>query len=368
MNPTVLFAGGGTGGHIFPALAIAEHLRELADIRIRFLCSNRAIDAKILSEAGEEFTVTPAAPFSLSPARFVKFARGWHPSLAIITDAIEKSGTHTLLVAMGGFVAAPAVAAAKNTAPVVLVNLDAAPGRANMWIAKRAAVILSAAHVDLPKWQNIPPIVRRTAIADAPASDCRARLGLDRDAPTLFITGGSQGARSLNQLATALAHRHADVLRAGPWQVIHQTGRDDVAKIRREYQAAGVTAIVEPFFTQMGQAWGAADLALSRAGAGSVAEAWANNTPTVFLPYPYHKDQHQRRNAEHLVTAGAAVLCTDAIDPEANLRDAGRVLLEMMRDEASRRRCRAAYDPLGPVDGAAQAAARIHKAFSLCQA
>lgn len=368
MTPTVLFAGGGTGGHIFPALAIAEHLRKIADIRVHFLCSNRAIDAKILSEAGEGFTITPATPFSLSPARLVKFARGWHPSLSIITDVMEKSGLHTLVVAMGGFVAAPAVAAAKNTVPVVLVNLDAEPGRANQWIAKRAAVILSAAHVERTNWQNIPPIVRSTAIADAPASECRARFGLDRESPTLFVTGGSLGARSLNQLATALADHHRDVYHAGKWQVIHQAGAEAVTEVRARYQSAGVRAVVEPFIARMGDAWGAADLALSRAGAGSVAEAWANRTPTVFMPYPYHKDQHQRRNAERLVKAGAAVLCNDAIDPEANLREAGRAVLDMMRHDASRRRSREAYAALGAVDGAAQAAVCIHKAFSLCQA
>jgi UDP-N-acetylglucosamine:LPS N-acetylglucosamine transferase len=109
----------------------------------------------------------------------------------------------------------------------------------------------------------------------------------------------------------------------------------------------------------MGQAWGAADLAVSRAGAGSVAEAWANRVPTLFLPYPYHKDQHQRFNAAPLVDAGGAVLADDLIDPARNVAGAGKTLLELMASPDRRSSLRAALTRLGPADGADRIAAAL---------
>jgi UDP-N-acetylglucosamine--N-acetylmuramyl-(pentapeptide) pyrophosphoryl-undecaprenol N-acetylglucosamine transferase len=98
---------------------------------------------------------------------------------------------------------------------------------------------------------------------------------------------------------------------------------------------------------------------VSRAGAGSVAEAWANRVPTVFMPYPYHKDQHQKQNAAVIVGAGAAVLCEDRIEAGANVREAGAVLLSLMRDAARRAGMRSALDKLGPADGAKRVALKL---------
>lgn len=356
-----LFAGGGTGGHLFPGLAIAEQLERLsggAGVRSVFLCSDRPLDAKILSREGVEFEVTPAKPVGVRPRALVRFLRSWGPSVRAARGVIARErarGAAVEVVAMGGFVAAPVVQAARvERAPVLLVNMDAAPGKANRWIARHAGRIVTSSPIAPGKpgagWERVPPIVREAARARGTAAECRAEFGLDPHRRTLLVTGASQGARSINRLLIRIAQDQPKAL-AG-WQVIHQTGPSDTEDAAAAYEGAGVAAVVRPFFERMGEAWGAADLAVSRAGAGSVAEAWANGVPTLFLPYPYHRDEHQKLNAEPLTACGGAVLAKDHVEEAPNLADAGKTLVGLLAEESRRGAMRAALGRLGPADGA----------------
>lgn len=370
-----VFAGGGTGGHLFPGLAIAERLAALApDSRSLFLCSDRPLDAQILRDEGADFETVPAKPFTMRPRGLIQFLRSWGPAVraarGTIRRAASQAGGRPTVVATGGFVAAPAVQAAKaEGCPVVLVNLDAVPGKANRWIAGRADRAFTSARVGGVDWTEVPPIVRAAAVAPGSQKECRERLGLDPDRRTLLVTGASQGARSINRLMIGLVRTQPDAFGAGGggggngWQVIHQTGHSDSEDVRSVYNSAQIPALVEPFFRYMGAAWGAADCALSRAGAGSVGEAWCNSVPTVFLPYPYHRDAHQRRNVEPLLhpngaesggergTEGAIVV-DDLIEESANLPHAGRAVIGLLRDPARREAMRQALRGLGPADGA----------------
>lgn len=361
-NRAFVLAGGGTGGHIFPNLAIAEQLELLIGRRPRcvFAVSARPLDAQILKDESREFEVIPAEPFVLRPRGFLKFLNSWGRSVRAARELLQKlkrEHGRVDVVATGGFVSAPVAQAARvERMPVTLVNLDAAPGRANRWIARHAARVFTAAEASSVGWPVIRPLVRAAAMAPGDARACRKKLGLDPDRPVLFVTGASQGAGTINKLLVALVEKHASDFVSRGWQVIHQTGprtdAKDIENSRGALKSAGISAIVEAFFREMGVAWGAADLAISRSGAGSVAEAWANATPSVFLPYPYHKDQHQRANAAILVRAGACVVEDDLIDPEKNAGRAGATLLELMRDDAKREAMRAALKSLGPADGA----------------
>jgi UDP-N-acetylglucosamine--N-acetylmuramyl-(pentapeptide) pyrophosphoryl-undecaprenol N-acetylglucosamine transferase len=364
MSPSArvyVFAGGGTGGHIFPALAIAERLRARGPARCLFLCSDRPLDAQILSREREHFRVIAAKPFGVRPRALVRFITSWGPSVREARRALaerRRSGEDVRMVAMGGFVAAPCVQAARaERVPVLLVNMDAVPGKANRWVARHAARIITSTTVPGETWPQVPPIVRSAATAAGDPGRCRAALGLVPSKTTLLVTGASQGARSINSMLAELARREPAAFRG--WQVIHQTGAGEDEAVQTAYEAAGIPALVRPFFDAMGQAWGAADLAVSRAGAGSVAEAWANRVPTVFLPYPYHKDQHQRFNAAPLVDAGGAVLADDLIDPARNIGGAGKALLELMASAERRAALRAALTRLGPADGADRIAAAL---------
>lgn len=359
---TYVFAGGGTGGHIFPALAVAESLARLGPARFVFLCSDRAVDASVLGPTGHIFAALPARPFGLRPRTLVKFMWRWGQSLAEarkVLRAERARGPAALhMVATGGFVAAPAVRAAiVERVPVTLMNVDAVPGKASRLIARRAARVFTTFPVaDSPSWTLVPPVVRRAALRAGPAAECRRSLNLDPALPTLMVTGGSLGATSVNALMLALARSHPALL-AG-WQVLHQTGAarpgqpDEVQPLREAYAAAGARAVVEPFTSAMGLWWGAADVAVSRAGAGAVAEAWANQVPTAFLPYPYHKDLHQRHNAQVLARVGGAVILDDLIEADANLRGHLAALTTLLTDPSARRTMQAALAALGPADGA----------------
>lgn len=361
---TFVFAGGGSGGHLFPGLAIGEQLRELMGERaeLLFLCSDRAVDREILTAEAVRFEALAAKPLGVRPRALWRFLRGWGPSIRksrrLLREAKNRGPVH--LIAMGGFVAAPAVQAARvERVPSTMVNLDALPGKANRLIARRVTdgAYTVVACKDYPQWQVVPPIVRKAAANTLPREACRAALGLDTEQPVLMVTGGSQGSATINRLVMDIASNPSRPL-AG-WHVLHQCGAAKVGgrgpsreDLIEAYRAAGVAATVEPLVRTMGLWWGAAELAVSSAGAGAVAEAWCNRTPTVFLPYPYHADQHQKLNAAALVDAGAAAITADYVDASKNMTESAPVVMRLLASGEDRGRIRAALERLGPANGA----------------
>jgi UDP-N-acetylglucosamine--N-acetylmuramyl-(pentapeptide) pyrophosphoryl-undecaprenol N-acetylglucosamine transferase len=360
------FAGGGTGGHIFPGMAVAEELvaqgPDAGEANISFIVSNRPGDARIMAATSYASIVTDAAPFGVRPRALLRFLRGWGRCVKQVRGLLRERrarGDKVILISMGGFVAAPAAAAAhKEGVPVLLINLDAVPGKANLLMARRARRILTTTPVDRPGWEQIRPIVRSAARAPGDARVCRQLLGLDPNSPTLLVTGASLGAKSINEFMGAFVATHGDYLRAQGWQVMHQTGGGDadVRVVEKMYTDARLKSVVVAFSPDMGRMWGAADAAVSRAGAGSVAECWANRVPTLFMPYPFHADEHQRRNVSALVQRGAAVVVKDHIEPQLNIRDAGTALFEILNSAVARARMKQELASLGDTDGAAAVA------------
>ena len=366
ISTTFLFAGGGSGGHIYPGLAIAEQLLALAPAppTIAFIVSDRVIDRSILEKHPYPFTASPAKPLSARPRGLIRFLANWGNAVRHTRSQIREHAARgpVHLVAMGGFVAAPAVQAARaERIPITMVNLDAVPGKANRWMARRVRAsdqVFTAArlapHCPQPTWREVPPIVRAGSRATMTSEDARRTLGLLPDRPVLMITGGSQGIRTINGFALAFAESAdgARLLREGGWQIIHQTGRGDEGRVAERYQAAGTTALVQPFVDHMNLWYAAADLVLGTAGAGNVAEVWANGVPALLMPYPYHKDQHQKFNALAIEQCGGAIIARDHIDPQANLREVGPVLAGLLGDAEKRAVMRRALGTLGPADGA----------------
>ncbi len=364
-----LFAGGGTGGHIYPALAIIEQLRSLEpSAHCELLVSDRPNDRTILEPLDIPFAPLPAKPFGSRPKAMLRFIPSWGPSVRQTREAIrrlKRSHASVTLIAMGGFVAAPAARAGHcERCRVVLVNLDAVPGKANELIARKAHAIYTACDIKgHPTWIRVPPIVRASTIQRLDPSQARARFDLDPNTNTLLVTGGSTGAQSLNRFLAACVDQHAETLRG--WQVIHQTGKQisdsELQQLRAAYDAAGIRAWVEHYIDDMGAAYAGADLGISRCGAGTVAECWGAKLPSMFFPYPYHKDQHQLHNAKPLIEIEGAIACRDEIDPQTNLRVYQDVLADLLTNPDRRARMREALASLGEPDGAARVAQALVK-------
>lgn len=340
----VAFAGGGSGGHLVPAMAIAERLAiSSPGLDAVVLCSHRPIDHTWLERAGLAHVPLSAQPFRPTPVGLLRFLRGHRKAVAEARSALRDHRSE-LLVAVGGFASVPGVLAARRLGvPVLLANLDARPGRANRFVAGRADRVVSAVEVEGDRRfsEVVGPPVRRSALAAGSAADARRNFSLDPGRPTLLVTGASHGATSINRFMIAWVARSPSDLDG--WQVLHLTGGES-GDVERAYREAGIPATVVATIDSMGEAWGAATLAISRAGANSVAEIGLNAVPSVLVPYPHHRDRHQWLNATPLVAAGGAVIAEDRIEPGANLESIGPACRRLLGDageiEAMRQRLR----------------------------
>ncbi len=360
---TILFAGGGTGGHIYPNVAIAERLLEhSAELKPHFLVSNRTGDRQILERLGYSYSASPVQPLPpLSrPWRLLPFFLAWRRAVREARQLLAEQEI-AAVIATGGFVSGPAVVAAskRGIPPCALVNLDAIPGVANRRLARYKSEIFTVYDSPvLPGATRIGLPLRRASLFDGESGDgpdaveaARAELSLQPDKPVLFITGATHGAESIIRAMIALIGSDARGFES--WQVFHQCGTFDPAELQKAYDDAGIPARVAPYCDHMGAAWRAASLAISRAGAGSVAEAWANATPTLFLPNPYHRDQHQKHNAQPVVDAGGALMIADRIDPQANMPALRSALESLMGDPGKLEAMRESLVATRPPDGAA---------------
>ncbi|MEM9881688.1 MAG: UDP-N-acetylglucosamine--N-acetylmuramyl-(pentapeptide) pyrophosphoryl-undecaprenol N-acetylglucosamine transferase [Planctomycetota bacterium] len=345
----MLLVGGGSGGHILPNLAVAERLAE--PLAAHLVLSVRPLDATIAAAAGRPHTAIPAAPLRFRPRQGLRFLRDYRRGVRATAELIQRTDA-AAVVATGGFVSGPAVAAARRAGlPVALISLDAVPGRANRRSARQANDVFTAfpphGHSPvLPRAEVIGYPLRRQAVSTTDPSDARRRLDLDPQRPTLLVFAGSQGARTINRAMT-LFYDH-EMWRESGWQALH------IAGLGAEAHAppASTDVRVQAYCDDMGLAWAAADAAVTRAGAGTVAEAWANAVPCVMLPYPFHQDEHQRHNAAPLVTLGGAVILRDRIEPDENLGPLVQAFASELADDANRRKMTSALQGHPPRDGA----------------
>ncbi|MCP4834972.1 MAG: UDP-N-acetylglucosamine--N-acetylmuramyl-(pentapeptide) pyrophosphoryl-undecaprenol N-acetylglucosamine transferase [Phycisphaera sp.] len=347
----IVFAGGGTGGTVGPGIAIAERLAEMASsIEVVFLCSDRPVDRRLLEPGGWDHRPTPARSPGVRPGTAIRFLHGWHATRRIARTVLDPAAG-CRVVALGGFVAPPVVReAVRRGVPVDLLNLDAVAGRANRWIARRATRRFTAVPSDLPDAGDAIGVpLRRAVLAEGPASRHREALGLRPDLLTLLVTGASQGAASIDRMMSDLAIRREDWF-AG-WQILHLAGSDRVEHLVRTYSESGIPAVVRPFLERMGDAWGAADLAITRGGASSIAEVAASRTPAIVIPYPWHEDQHQAKNAEGLARIGAVLVHTDPTRNPAATPPLESSLRTLLQSNEERARMFSAFGPM-PEDAA----------------
>ena len=354
-DPIYIFAGGGTGGHLYPGLAVADRLRQIQpDARVVFACSNRPIDRRILD--GTPYAVVPQ-PVRTMPRRLIgwfRFLRAYAASASQARRLIADLRPAAVL-GLGGFAAGPVVCrAAKAGVRTGLLNPDAVPGRANRMLAKRVEAVFTQFPGTAGQFK--PSIARkvrhvgcpvRAEFAAAKREEAIEHFGLRADRKTFFVNGGSLGAASINEVVDLLLDDLAPL--ADRWQVLHVTGP---SKAAAGVEAGELHVRVLEYCRRMDLAYAAADLTLSRAGAATVAELAATATPAVLVPYPFHADHHQRHNARALAEAGAAVVCGDAIDARANSLALGDTLLPILSDPDRLARMKQAAGQAQPLNAA----------------
>ena len=327
-TPRVAIACGGTGGHIFPGLAVAEQLTKRG-CAVTLLISPKDIDQQAVKNvSGMEIAVLPAV--GLQGRNYFSFARGFWNSWRAAKKLFQPNPPHAVL-AMGGFTAAPPVLAARSLgAKTFLHESNTIPGRANRWLARR----VDHAFVGFPQTQGrlrarfvtVTGTPVRPQFSPRAAASCRTALGLEPDRPTILVTGGSQGASGLNEAVLFTLTALGD--RAAAWQWLHLTGTRDFEKVKSTYASRGLKAIVKPFLAEMDLALGAASVAVSRAGASSLAELAAMRLPSVLIPFPAAADNHQSENARAFAETGAARYFEQEDATSANLAATLRELVE----------------------------------------
>lgn len=303
----VVLAGGGTAGHVEPALATADALRRAEpDAEITLLGTERGLETRLVPERGYDLALIPPVPLPrrLTPEliRVPARVRG----AVRQTTAVLRERKAEVLVGFGGYVALPAYLAARRLGlPIVVHEANARPGLANRIGARFTShVAVATPDVSLPHAVHVGiPLRRSVALLDRPAAraEARAFFGLDPEPPTLLVFGGSQGARRLN---TAISGAAGALLESGA-QVLHAVGagHTESAPARSRY-------VPVPYIDRMDLAYAAADLVLCRAGAITCAELAAVGLPAVYVPLP-HGNGEQRLNAVPTVAAGGGMIVRD---------------------------------------------------------
>src|SRR3954470_11496920 len=360
---TIFLAGGGTGGHLYPGISVAQALKAiLPEAHPIFLCTEREIDRTILEPTGFEFVPQPIVPPVRTIGGLLKFWSSWRATKDILRKLFKERRPAAVL-GLGGYAAGVAVKmAAHRKIPAAIVNRDVIPGKANLYLLRYVQAVCCQFESTRP---HLPPPhetkmrltgwpIREEMRTLPPRADAAKRLGLDPLLQTLVITGASQGAQTVNEASIASL---ASIKLQG-WQILHLSGKDHAAKVREGYRDANLTAAVIDFTPAMADVWAVADLAISRAGASSCAELTACGVPSILMPYPFHKDMHQRANAKVLEEAGAAVIVDDQKDAAKNIPLLRPAIESLLYDAPRRTAMSAAARSLGKPD-AADAVARV---------
>ena len=360
----LVIAAGGTGGHISPALAVAEQIEaEDPHCRVEFICGKRPVEAEIYRKAGIEPKAMDIRP--LERRWWAAPLNAWNVARATRrVRAHLRADRPRVVLGTGGYACVPVVlGAARLGIPTILHEQNAVAGRANRWLSRWVNAVACAydeAAAAFPRDKTeVTGNPVRPEFLDGDRREALRRWELSQTLPTLLVFGGSQGARRLNQIvAEALEHLDRAANLAG-LQILWSCGEGDWERLRTEIERKkhpNVTVRLVPFIREMGLAYAVADLALTRAGAMTLAELTANAVPAILVPLPGATAGHQRRNARPLVEKGAALVFEQH---ELDGRRLAEALISLLSDRARLRAMREASRQLGRRDATERIAQMI---------
>jgi UDP-N-acetylglucosamine--N-acetylmuramyl-(pentapeptide) pyrophosphoryl-undecaprenol N-acetylglucosamine transferase len=309
---TLLFAGGGTGGHVYPMIAVADAVRAIdPELRLVFVGTERGMETRVVPERGYELELMRVLP--IRGGGVLGAARGIARAVALVPEgrALVKKLAPSVVFSIGGYAAGPVSLAARSLGiPVALMEPNSVIGLSNRLIAPLVQRAYTAFPESEKHFKN--SVVLRAGVPIR-RGFARAHYAPNGLGFRILVLGGSQGAKALNEaVPRAVAQTAANI------SVVHQCGAAHEADVRRLYAELGLSdrAAVVPFIADMPAALAAADLVIGRSGASAVSEICAVGRPSLLIPYPFASGDHQRVNAESLVRAGAAV-CLPSTDATA---------------------------------------------------
>jgi len=334
---TYIFAGGGSGGHLYPGIAIAEELRRRNPAaECRFVGSARPLEQTILASTPFEHHALPVEPLSLvrkSPIQFLRRNwRAWRDARQLLANEHP-----AWVIGLGGYISVPTVWAARRRGiPILLIEQNAVPGAATRWLAGMArhiALTFDEARAHLPRHAPIM-LTGNPLRGDILAIAQHSRPETEHSPKTLLILGGSQGAESLNRAVVAALAGIQTELRG--WRIVHQTGAGRAAAISEAYRQHSIPATVADFFPKIAQWYAEADLVISRSGATTLAELACLGCPSILVPYPFAADHHQRANARAFVNRDAAVMVEQAATSDETERQLREPLATLLTNDNRR--------------------------------
>ncbi|MGD8858630.1 MAG: undecaprenyldiphospho-muramoylpentapeptide beta-N-acetylglucosaminyltransferase [Myxococcales bacterium] len=307
----VLVAGGGTGGHLFPGIAVVEEMRRrLPDLDVLFVGTERGIEARVLPRLGERFSAVDVKPLmGRSPLQLTRNVLSL-PRSGVHALSTVRSFRPDLAIGLGGYAAGPVLLAASALrVPCALLEQNAHVGLTNRLLKRtvgRAYLTFeeTAGQFGHERARVLGNPVRR-AFVDAARMAGHDPAGVEARSRTVLVLGGSQGARTLNQQVPEGLWRAG--VGAMDIRIVHQTGPSMVEEVDRRYRDLGLKADVVPFIEDMARAYTNASMVIARAGATTLAELCAVGRPSILVPYPHAAQDHQAMNALALEGAGAAV-------------------------------------------------------------
>ena len=305
---TILFAGGGSGGHLFPGIAVAEELLQRDPRRhIIFVGSDKPLEKSIIQDAGFRHVAVSVRPPMLARRRPIQFLRDNFSALRE-TKSLMNELKPSVVIGLGGFASALALRLASwSHIPTLLLEQNAIPGRVTRWHQQRATLICTTFE------ESVTHLSRTDRVLVTGNPLRRSIRGIDvahdNANKTLLVLGGSQGAHAINRAMMEVAAQLSRTL--SDWRIIHQTGKEDADEVRSAYTRLQIDHRVEPFFSNMHELLGTATLAVSRSGATTLTELAHCGVPAILIPYPHAADNHQVANAQSFVNQEAAIVVSE---------------------------------------------------------
>tara|TARA_R110002072_G_scaffold13481_2_gene56870 strand:- start:69290 stop:70405 length:1116 start_codon:yes stop_codon:yes gene_type:complete len=334
-SPLYVFAGGGTGGHLAPGIAVAEQLRrEQPDCRIRFVGSGRPVERQMLEPTGFEYSICETFPLNALKKQPLRFAQSHWQAYRSACRSIS-ADRPTAVIGLGGFASVPLTLAAKRCGiPCLLLEQNSVPGKANRWLSRWHPICLTFEESARYLPARAIPHLTGNPLRDEIRQLAVSGHSISQTPPTLLVLGGSLGSRQVNDSIIHAVEQLVSVFTG--WRIVHQTGPEGAEAARECYSTLGIAHEVAPFFSDMPARLATATLAVARSGASTLMELAAVGIPAVLIPYPTAADDHQTKNAQVFADSNAAVIVVspdrsfEPIELAATLKpllnDTGRLL------------------------------------------